>query len=72
MDFSETLLQLKKGNCVAREGWNMYIEVQVPSGSSKMTRSYLVMVIPGCAEGVRYTPWQPAQVDLFANDWSVV
>ena len=74
-DFSEALLQIKKGNCVAREGWNgvgMYCEGQFPDEHSKMTHSYIFIIIPDCDEGDRKLPWQPAQVDLFATDWSVV
>jgi len=75
LDFSEAMLQLKKGNCIARNGWNgngMHCFAQFPDEHSKMTHSYLVMVIPGCEEGERMLPWQPAQVDLFATDWEIV
>ena len=50
----------------------MEVEAQFPDKNSKMTHPYLVMVIPGCEEGIRRLPWQPAQVDLFSCDWSIL
>lgn len=76
-DFSEALLQIKKGNRVAREGWNgsnMYCEGQFPDEHSKMTYPYMTIVIPNVngSKTTRILPWQPAQVDLFSTDWSVI
>ena len=75
-NFSEILTNLT--NIVEfkarRRGWNgngMWIEIQRPDEHSKMTHPYLVMCIPNCEEGLRRLPWQPAQVDLFAEDWSL-
>jgi len=75
MDFGQAIEAVKDGKKVQREGWNgggMHMEAQFPDKNSKMTHPYLVMVIPGCEEGTRLLPWQPAQVDLFAVDWSII
>jgi hypothetical protein len=72
-DFSWALRQLKAGKFCQRIGWNgkcMYLGIQTPDENSKMTHPYLFMIVPECEEGERKLPWQPAQVDLFANDWS--
>ncbi len=72
MNFSEALQAVRFGEWVSRAGWNgsgMHLEAQFPDQYSKMTHPYLFMVIPDCTEGERLLPWQPAQVDLFADDW---
>ena len=72
LNFGDAIAYLKTGYCVAREGWNgkgMCLTAQFPDEHSKMTHPYLFMTIPECPEGVRKLPWQPAQVDIFSNDW---
>ena len=74
MTFSDALVHLLAGREVSRLGWNgngMYLQVQRPDKFSKMTHPYLVMFIPDCPEGGRLLPWQPAQVDLFSEDWRI-
>lgn len=74
MNFGEALQTFKddrSAECV-RPGWNgkgMKLKAQFPDDKSLMTHPYLYMVIPDCEEGERRIPWQPAQVDLFAEDW---
>lgn len=75
MNFGEALIHLESGSKLQRVGWNgngMYVKAQIPDENSKMTHPYLYMTIPGCEEGERRLPWQPAQVDLFAKDWRLV
>lgn len=75
MTFGEAMEELKRGARVMREGWNgkgMHLSVQFPDEHSKMTFPYLYMTIPDCAEGIRKLPWQPAQVDLFSEDWVIL
>lgn len=75
MNFGEAIEAVKTGACVQRAGWNgsgMHMCMQTPDAGSRMTHPYLFMVIPYCEEGTRLLPWQPAQVDLFAEDWVVV
>ncbi len=75
MNFGEAFEAVKEGKKVARNGWNasgMWVDAQFPDEHSKMTHPYLVMHIPECEEGLRLLPWQPAQVDIFAEDWSIV
>ena len=75
MKFGEAMEKLKEGKMLKRKGWNgpgMHLEAQFPDENSKMTHPYLFMTIPECEEGTRKLPWQPAQVDLFSEDWIVV
>ena len=75
LTFGDAIRGLKQGFKLARKGWNgkgMWLEAQFPDKNSKITHPYLVMNIPGCEEGLRKLPWQPAQVDLFAEDWAIV
>lgn len=70
--FSYALERLKVGHDMERVGWNgggMWVDARYPNKHHKMTHPFLVMNIPGCEEGLRTLPWQPAQVDLFATDW---
>ena len=65
----------KKGYKIIRKGWNgtgMHVEWEFIDEKSKNTHPYLVIIVPGCTEGTRRLPWQPAQVDLFQEDWSIV
>ena len=73
MNFSTALQEIRQGKKLVRNGWNgngMHCYAQFPGEHSKMTHPYLVIYIPDCNEGIRHLPWQPAQVDLFAEDWS--
>ena len=75
MDFGQAIKAIKNGKKVQRAGWNgsgMHLEAQFPDEHSRMTFPYLFMVIPNCQEGTRLLPWQPAQVDIFSEDWSVI
>lgn len=71
MDFGEALLHLRRGNAVARSGWNgvgMWVRMQVPDEHSKMKRSYLYMrPVDG-----DLVPWVASQSDLLALDWELV
>jgi uncharacterized protein DUF2829 len=74
MNFGDILQAYKndQDSDYVRPGWNgkgMKLKVQYPDEHSKMTHPYFYMVIPDCEEGERRIPWQPAQVDLFAEDW---
>ena len=71
MDFSSALLLLKKGQLVARKGWNgkdMFLEAQYPDAHSKMGHPYIY--IKGVDD--KLTPWVPSSGDLFAEDWETV
>ena len=75
MNFGQAIEDLKAGKKVNRAGWNgneMYLQAQFPDKNSKMTFPYLYMTIPACKEGTRLLPWQPAQVDLFEEDWQII
>ena len=75
MPFSIALEAMRKGYKVMRRGWNgggMHLEAQFPDKCSKMTHPYLFIVVPGCEERTRLLPWQPAQVDIFSEDWQII
>ena len=75
MTFGLAVEAMKKGLKVCRPGWNgggMCLQAQFPDEHSKMTFPYLYMTIPDCTEGTRRLPWQPAQVDIFSEDWQIV
>lgn len=78
--FGEAISRLKRGQKVARKGWNgkgIYIEMQKPDEHSKMTLPYIYIVTnglvsdnPDAPRGV--VPWLASQTDMLANDWKVV
>lgn len=80
MRFGEALLQLQQGNRVARKGWNgkgIYLELQYPENSNKMTQPYIYIVTtnldtdnPYAPKGI--VPWFASQTDMLANDWMII
>jgi hypothetical protein len=70
MDFGEAIRALKRGQRVAREGWNgkgMWIDIQPPRSESEMTLPYIFMKT---ADG-NFVPWLASQTDILAEDWVV-
>ena len=71
MNFSEALEALKRGESVTRRGWNgkgMWIALQRPTETSKMTLPYIYM---STAQG-DLVPWLASQTDIFAEDWVAI
>lgn len=71
MNFSEALGNLKYGERVARQGWNgkgMWIAIQRPTETSKMTLPYIYM---STAQG-DLVPWLASQTDILAEDWVAI
>jgi hypothetical protein len=72
--FGMALDELKRGQRVARKGWNgkgLWVELQVPDANSKMTLPYLYLNYPTDADntpGAR-VPWIASQTDLLSEDW---
>ena len=77
MDFGAALRELRRGNKVARSGWNgkgLWLELQVPDAHSKMTLPYIFMSYPDDAQntpGAR-VPWLASQTDVLSADWMVL
>ena len=70
--FGEVLQVLKEGiYLVRRTGWNgkgMYISLQTPDASSKMTLPYIYMrTVQG-----DLVPWLASQTDILAEDWEII
>lgn len=68
LSFSQALEALKSGAKMTRSGWNgkgMYIELQTPTETSKMTLPYLFMK----TVDDQLVPWVASHTDLLANDW---
>lgn len=73
MHFSQALKQMKVGDSLARDGWNvkgLFVRAQFPDENSKMDVPYLY--IDATALGGERNPWVPSQTDLFAEDWYTV
>jgi len=78
LSFGDALSQLKKGERVARNGWNgknMWLHMQTPDAHSKMTLPYIYIEYPNghpaYPTGSR-VPWLASQTDMLAEDWFVV
>lgn len=69
--FEYAIQSLKEGAKVAREGWNgksMYIALQKPTKTSKMTLPYIYMkTVDG-----NLVPWSASQSDTMVADWYIV
>lgn len=67
-DFGIALDSLRDGRRVARRAWprrGMWVELQRPDGSSKMTQPYIYLhTVDG-----DLVPWFASQTDLLAQDW---
>ena len=80
MNFGLALEELKKGNKVARKGWNgkgIFVELQRPTESSKMTHPYIFIDTTGLKSDNEFAPrdlvpWLASQTDMLAEDWEIV
>lgn len=83
MNFGQAIEALKEGKKVAREGWNgkgMWLELQVPTESSKMTNListwFVLKVQPNSLEikdkDFELVPWLASQADILSEDWVIV
>lgn len=71
MGFGQALDMMRADLRVARSGWNgknMWIALQKPTDTSKMTLPYIYM---RTAQG-DLVPWLASQTDLLAFDWCVL
>lgn len=67
-DFGLALDALRGGRRVARKGWNgkgMWVSLQEPTDTSKMSLPYLYMR----TGGGDLVPWVASQTDILARDW---
>jgi hypothetical protein len=67
-DFGSALAHLRSGRRVWRSGWNgkgMWLCLQTPTETSKMTLPYIFM---STAQS-DYVPWLASQTDLLSEDW---
>ena len=72
MNFGEAIEALKKGERVARIGWNgrnMWIAAQYPEEDSLLNGSPYVYISNPI--GKKF-PWNASQQDLFAEDWVIL
>lgn len=71
LSFESALAALKDGFAIQRMGWsgrNMWLMLQAPTPTSRMTLPYIYMKT---ADG-NYVPWLASQTDLLADDWTVL
>ena len=69
--FGDALKVLKDGGKVTRKGWNgkdMWLMLQVPDATSKMTLPYIYMK----TVDDNLVPWLASQTDLLSEDWAKV
>jgi len=70
-DFGVALDYLKRGERIARVGWNgvgMYLTLQNTDSFSKMTLPYIyITTVTG-----DLIPWVASQTDLLSSDWYIV
>lgn len=77
MTFGEALEAVKKGKKIQRKGWNgkgLWIEIQRPDETSKMTLPYLYLNYPTVTNyhnGSR-VPWLASQTDILEEDWQIL
>jgi len=79
MNFGLAIEAIKKGNKVARKGWNrkgIFIELQVPDEHSKMTSPYIYINTTGLQTDNKdapksLVPWLASQTDMLADDWQI-
>ncbi len=70
MDFSAALVEIKKGNAVARAGWNgkgMYVHLN-PGDVAYDELPYLELY----TADRKFVPWTISQTDALAEDWVVI
>jgi hypothetical protein len=71
LDFGLALVALKRGDKVARAGWNgkgMWLALQTPDEGSKMSLPYIYMK----TVDDKLVPWLASQTDMLAEDWCQV
>lgn len=78
MTFEASLVELKDGRQLQRDGWNgkgMWVETRREENpdSMDMTLPYLCLNIPDHIQGTtQRVPWLPSQTDIFAEDWHIL
>ena len=80
MDFGDAIRAMKRGERVARAGWNgkgmhLYLEehfaVQTRGGAfKKHIRTYEPVIVMFTAQGKHQPGWLASQADMLAEDWS--
>jgi hypothetical protein len=73
MDFGEALIQLKRGNRIARATWKdsgISLFLIKTWGYGKSTNN-LPFVAMGIKDG-NVTIWSPSQTDILSTDWILV
>jgi hypothetical protein len=66
--FSKALELVKQGKKIGRIGWNgkgMWLEIQRPTDTSKMTLPYIFMK----TADDNLVPWLASQTDMLTDDW---
>lgn len=78
-DFGWALNMMRKGHKVRRRGWNgkgIFIQLQVPDETSKMTSPYIYIDTTGLQSNNpdaprSCVPWFASQTDMLAMDWEI-
>ena len=69
-NFGDAIAALKQGARINRTGWNgkgMWLALQTPTDTSKMTLPYIYMR----TVTDDLVPWLASQTDILAEDWEI-
>ena len=80
LSFGDAIAYLKLGYKVARKGWNgkgIFIELQTPTETSKMSHPYIFIDTTGLQSDNpdakrNLVPWLASQTDMLSEDWEIV
>ena len=78
VDIGFALFHLRRGERLARRGWNgkdLWLKLQVPAEHTEMTLPYIYIEYPighPAYPGGSRVPWLASQTDLLADDWFIV
>lgn len=76
MNFGDAIEAMKKGNKIARSGWNgkgMFVVFMKPEWTGDDTRIYVNKYIAMFTAKKEWQPgWLASQEDIFSEDWEIV
>ena len=80
LSFGDAIAYLKLGYKVVRKGWNgkgIFIELQTPTETSKMSHPYIFIDTTGLQSDNpdakrNLVPWLASQTDMLSEDWEIV
>lgn len=71
MNFGDALMCLKRGDKLARQGWNgkrMWIAIREPADDPEVRDMTVPFIYMKTADD-KFVPWLASQTDILADDW---